>query len=191
MRRRIPRTKGALTGFLIIALGVWAGLIAFVGPYFDFQIGTTDTWDWSANRLYLEVLPAAAAVLGGLMLIGAVTRASASLGGWLALAAGAWFLIGPTMSMLWENGNLGTGAAIGDTGTRVGEWIGFFYGPGALITALAAYALGRFMAPAVVPATQPTAAPAATDEPRRRTYRRRLPFRRTRDQREVETTPRG
>jgi hypothetical protein len=193
MRRRIPRTKGALTGFLIIALGVWAGLVAFVGPYFDFQIGTTDTWDWSSNRFFLEVLPAAAAVLGGLMLVSAVTRASASFGGWLALAAGIWLVIGPTMSMLWESGNLGTGAAIGDTGTRVGEWIGFFYGPGALIAALAAFALGRFMAPAVVPAAEPAAAPAATtDEPQRGTYRRRLrPFRRTRDQREVEsTTPR-
>src|SRR5687768_14523724 len=99
MTRRIPRTKGALTGLAIIALGLWAGLIAFVGPYFDYQIGTTDTWDWSSNRLVLEVLPAAAAVLGGLLVLGAATRVSASTGGWLALAAGIWLVIGPTMSM--------------------------------------------------------------------------------------------
>jgi hypothetical protein len=149
--RRLPRRRGALTGFLLVALGAWGALIPLVGPYFDYQIGTTDTWDWSSNRFVLEVLPAAAAVLGGLFLLGAATRVSASTGGWLALAGGIWLVIGPTMSMLWEDGNLGTGAAIGDTGTRVAEWIGFFYGPGVLITALAAFALGRFMAPRVEP----------------------------------------
>jgi hypothetical protein len=186
MTRRIPRTKGALTGLAIIALGVWAGLIAFVGPYFDYQIGTTDTWDWSSNRFVLEVLPAAVAVLGGLFLIGAATRVSASSGAWLALAGGIWLVIGPTMSMLWENGDLGTGAAIGDTGTRVGEWIGFFYGPGALITALAAFALGRFMAPRVESLEEP----GVVTEPDRRSTARRRRFRRTRAEQEAEPAAR-
>jgi hypothetical protein len=174
---RIPRTKGALTGLAIIALGLWAGLVPFVGPYFDFQIGTTNTWDWSANRFWLDVLPAAAAVLGGLLLLTAATRVSASAGGWLALAGGIWLVIGPTMSMLWESGDLGTGSAFGDTGTRVGEWIGFYFGPGVLIAALAGFALGRFMAPRVAPVEEPA---AATEPDGRPTRRRRLQrFRRT------------
>ena len=186
---RIPRTKGALTGLAIIALGVWVGLIAFVGPYFDYQIGTTETWDWSSNRFLLEVLPAAAVVVGGLFLLGAATRVSASAGGWLALAGGVWLVIGPTMSMLWENGELGTGAAIGDTGTRVAEWIGFFYGSGALIAVLAAFALGRFMAPRVEPVKEP----GVVTEPDRRPVargRRFRPFRRTRAAHEAEPVAR-
>jgi hypothetical protein len=187
MRKRIPRRKGALTGLTIIALGVWAGLIPFIGPYFDYQIGTTDTWDWSSNRFVLELLPAAAAVLGGLFLIGAATRVSASTGGWLALAGGIWLVIGPTMSMLWEDGELGTGAAIGDTGTRVAEWIGFFYGPGVLITALAAFALGRFMAPRV----EPVEVPGVTERDRRPVAGRRFRrFRRGRAEREAEPVER-
>jgi hypothetical protein len=188
MRRRIPRTKGALTGVAIIALGVWAGLIPFVGPYFDYQIGTTDTWDWSSNRFVLEVLPAATAVVGGLFLLGAATRVSASAGGWLALASGIWLVIGPTMSMLWEDGELGTGAAIGDTGTRVAEWIGFFYGPGVLIAALAAFALGRFMAPRVEPIEEPGVVTERDRGPVARRFRR---FRRRRGEREAEPAARS
>src|SRR5436309_5603512 len=109
MRKRIPRKRGALSGFLLVLLGLWVGLIPFVGPYFNYQIGTDNTWDWSANRLYLEVLPGIAALLGGLILIGSLRRISASFGGLLALAAGIWLLTGPNMSMLWESGNLGTG----------------------------------------------------------------------------------
>jgi hypothetical protein len=183
---RIPRTKGALTGLAIVALGVWAGLIAFVGPYFDYQIGTTETWDWSSNRFVLEVLPGAVAVLGGLFLLRAATRVSASMGGWLALAAGIWLVIGPTMSMLWENGDLGTGAAIGDTGTRVAEWIGFFYGPGVLITALAAFALGRFMAPRVEPVEEP----GIVTEPDQRPVSRRRRFGRRRAEHNAEPVTR-
>jgi hypothetical protein len=166
---------------------VWAGLIPFVGPYFDYQIGTTDTWDWSSNRFVLEVVPAAAAVLGGLFLLGAATRVSASAGGWLALAGGTWLVIGPTMSMLWEDGELGTGAAIGDTGTRVAEWIGFFYGPGVLIAALAAFALGRFMAPRVEPIEEPGVVTEADRGPVARRFRR---FRRGRAEREAEPAAR-
>jgi hypothetical protein len=185
MRTRIPRSKGALTGLAIVVLGLWAGLVPFIGPYFDFQIGTTDTWHWSSNRFVLDVLPAAAAVLGGLLLFIAATRVSASFGGWLALAGGVWLVIGPTMSMLWESGDLGTGNAIGDTGTRVAEWIGFYFGPGVLISALAGFALGRFMAPRV----EPVAEPVATEPDRRPVARRRLGrFRRSRPA-ERETEP--
>jgi hypothetical protein len=161
--RTIPRRRGALTGLLLVMLGLWAALVPFVGPYFDYQIGTTATWDWSIDRLWLSVLPGVAAFLGGLIMLYSVRRASASFGGLLALAAGLWFLVGPTMSMLWNEGAMATGAAFGDSGTRVLEWLGFFYGSGALITLLASYELGFMAALPVhdeaVPAD--TTAPAA------------------------------
>jgi hypothetical protein len=164
--RFIPRRRGAAGGLLIVLLAVWGGLVPFVGPYFNYQIGTTHTWDWSADRLYLSVLPATAAVLGGLILVASVRRRSASFGGLLALAGGLWFIAGPSVSMLWNGGDPATGSAIGDTGTRVLEWIGFFYGTGGLITTLASYELGFLAAlpitgEAVVPGT--TAEPAAAD----------------------------
>jgi len=33
---RIPRSRGALSGVLLVLLGTWGGLIAFVGPYFHY-----------------------------------------------------------------------------------------------------------------------------------------------------------
>jgi hypothetical protein len=140
--RRIPRRRGAATGFLLVLLGLWGGLIPFVGPYFNYQIGTASTWDWSMDRLWLSVLPGAAAVLGGLIMLYSTRRSTASFGGLLALAGGLWFIVGPSVSMLWNGGTQATGAAFGDNGTRVLEWIGFYYGTGALITLFASYGLG-------------------------------------------------
>jgi hypothetical protein len=143
---------------LIVLLGAWGALIPFVGPYFNYQIGTTESWDWAVDRLWLSVLPGAAAVIGGLILVVSATRRSALFGSLLALAGGLWFVAGPSVSMLWNGGDPATGAGLGDTGTRVLEWIGFFYGTGALITLLSSYELG-FMAALPVTGEAVVAAP--------------------------------
>jgi hypothetical protein len=143
---------------LIVLLGTWGALIPFVGPYFNYQIGTTESWDWAVDRLWLSVLPGAAAVIGGLILVVSATRRSALFGSLLSLAGGLWFVAGPSVSMLWNGGDPATGAALGDTGTRVLEWIGFFYGTGALITLLSSYELG-FMAALPVTGEAVVAAP--------------------------------
>jgi hypothetical protein len=162
--RRIPRKRGAFSGFLLVLLGLWGGLVPFVGPYFDYQIGTASTWDWSADRLWLSVLPAAVTVLGGLTLLYSTRRSSASFGGLLALAGGLWFVAGPSVSMLWNDGVQATGPALGDSGTRVLEWIGFFYGTGALITLFSSYALGFLAAlPVTDEAVRAVPAPPAPE----------------------------
>jgi hypothetical protein len=196
---RMRARRGAFTGFLILILGVWVGLIPFVGPAFNYSLGSDSTWDWFTNRLWLEVLPAAAAVVGGLLLISSRTRATASLGGLVALAGGLWLVVGPTVSMLWEHGNLGTGRAFGSTGTRFLEWIGYYYGAGALITLFAAYFLGFLAAlprvepapAAAAPAMAGTAYPAAggRDTAAERPARRRLP--RFPRRRRTTTSPRA
>jgi hypothetical protein len=150
--RRIPRTKGALSGFLIVLLGIWAGLVPFVGPYFHYAMHSNQHWQWFADRFWLQVLPAIVAVVGGLILMAGGRRGSTMFGGLLALAAGLWFVIGPNVSMLWNHGAITVGPPMGAHNiTRVLEWIGFFYGVGALITMFSAYALGVLAAtPAIV-----------------------------------------
>jgi hypothetical protein len=144
--RRIPRTKGAVTGFLIILLGLWGALIPFVGPYFDYAMHADQTWQWFSDRFWLEVLPGAVAVIGGFILLRGGTRASTSLGAMIALAAGLWYIVGPNVSMLWNHGNITVGPAVGAHNlTRTLEWLGFFYALGGLITMFSSYALG-FMA---------------------------------------------
>lgn len=149
--RTIPRTKGALSGFIIILLGVWGGLIPFVGPYFNYAMHTDQTWHWFADRGWLEVLPGAVAVVGGFLLMTGKTRASTMLGATLGIAAGLWFTVGPTVSMLWHHGAITIGPPIArHTFTRMLEWLGFFYGVGALITLFSAYALGFLAALPIV-----------------------------------------
>jgi hypothetical protein len=94
--------------------------------------------------LWLEVVPGAVAVLGGLILIGSTNRALGLWAGWLTAVAGAWFAVGPVISRLW-GGQPQPGAPVGgSTVTSVVEEIGFFTGLGVVIVFLAATALGRF-----------------------------------------------
>jgi hypothetical protein len=120
--------------------GLWGGLVPFVGPYFHFALGPNHSWTWTSGRFYLSVLPAIAAVVGGLMLIAAGPRVSGKIGALLALAGGVWFAIGPDVSLLWHAGGA-QGVAHGHKVTRMLELITYHTGLGVLIATFAAYAL--------------------------------------------------
>jgi hypothetical protein len=141
----LPRTTGALSGILIIALGVWGGLIPFVGPYFHYAFGSYRSWHYSANRLWLDILPGIAAVLGGLILLGGKRRIGGVIGGWLAVAGGAWFAVGPVVFLIWHHSINPIGRPMGGYTRQALEQLGFFYALGVLITALAAFATGRYV----------------------------------------------
>ncbi|MGH2885410.1 MAG: hypothetical protein ACRDPA_22350 [Solirubrobacteraceae bacterium] len=142
--RRVPRTTGALSGLLVILLGIWGALIPFVGPYFHYAFGSFQTWHYTSERLWLCIVPGAVAVIGGLMLLRSSHRSSGLLGGWMAMAAGAWFAIGPTVSLLWHDAGNPIGAPMGGHTRQALEWLGYFTGLGVLIVALAAFAMGRY-----------------------------------------------
>jgi hypothetical protein len=139
---RVARSKGAFSGFLLVLLGAWGALVPFIGPYFDYKWQFTDTWHWTDARGWLEVLPGVAVGLGGLLLLVSVNRIVGSLGGWLAAAGGAWFVVGPTLASTLDIGSIGNPLSTSDDG-RALAWIGYFYGLGAVIIFLAAFALGR------------------------------------------------
>ncbi|BBZ07430.1 hypothetical protein MDOR_15990 [Mycolicibacterium doricum] len=141
-RMKIPRSRGAISGFLLILLGLWGALVPFLGPYFDFAFTPDEPWTWTNARGWLEVLPGAVAVAGGLLLLMSRNRATASLGAWLTVAAGAWFVIGRALAGPLGLGNAGTPVAGTDT-KRVWLELTYFYGLGALIVFLGALALGR------------------------------------------------
>jgi len=133
MKLQIESRRSALTGIAIAAVGVWAVL----GPL----VGTNEaSWRWNFNHFVLSVVPAACAVLGGLMMLSR-RRLPVSFGGLLALAGGLWFMVGPMTYVLWPSGGLGTGPALGGS-VWLAQWIGFFFATGALVTLLSSYALG-------------------------------------------------
>jgi hypothetical protein len=140
---RVPRSRGALNGALLVLLGIWGGLIAFVGPYFHYAYTPDKAWTYTTGRLWLEILPAAGAILGGLIVGGSASRPAAIFGAWLAALSGAWFALGGLLSTLWTIGG-NAGHPVGNNLHRVTEQIGFFTGLGVVIVFLAAVALGRF-----------------------------------------------
>lgn len=139
---RVPRTRGAVSGLLLIVLGAWGALAPFVGPYFDYSYQTDQTWVWSTARFWLEVLPGAATALGGLLVLLSRNRVIGSVGAWLAAAGGAWFVIGQTLAASWHIGDIGQPLSSRDSGRAAAE-LGYFYGLGVVIVFLAAFALGR------------------------------------------------
>lgn len=141
-RLAISRSRGALSGFLLILLGLWGAFIPFVGPYFDFAFTPDSPWTWTLGRGWLEVLPGAVTVIGGLLLLVSRNRATAILGGWLAVAAGAWFVVGRALAAPLALGNVGSPVAVTEA-KRVVLELAYFSGLGALVVFLAAVAVGR------------------------------------------------
>jgi hypothetical protein len=188
-RLQMPRSRGAASGFLLILLGVWGALVPFVGPYFDFAFTPDQEWTWTTARGWLEVLPGAATVVGGLLLLASRNRATAMLGGWLTVLAGAWFVVGRALASPLGIGDPGAPVAAAET-KRVWLELTYFYGLGALIVFLGAVALGRlsvrtardvaYVQRPVAEAAQPQPAPSEevteiqptpTAEPRHRSWR--------------------
>jgi hypothetical protein len=176
---RLPRTTGALSGVLVVVLGIWGALIPFVGPYFHYSFASNASWHFTASRVWLDVVPGVVAVLGGLMLLSGSRRTSGLLGGWLAVAAGAWFAIGPSVSVLWHGNDRPIGAPTGSHTRQALELLGYFQGLGVLIAALAAFAMGRYYSRPRVAAEPFVAAGAVAGEVEEHRARRGL-FRRRR-----------
>jgi hypothetical protein len=141
-RLQMPRSRGAASGLLLILLGAWGALIPFVGPYFDFAFTPDQEWVWTTARGWLEVLPGAATALGGLLLLVSGNRATAMFGGWLAVLAGAWFVVGRALAAPLGIGDVGAPVAATET-KRVWLELTYFYGLGAVIVFFGAVALGR------------------------------------------------
>jgi hypothetical protein len=141
---RVPRSRGALSGALLVLLGLWGGLVAFVGPYFHFAYTPGTAWTYTSGRLWLEILPGAVTVLGGLILLVSRVRPVAMFGAWLAALGGAWFAVGRVLSPVWNaQGTVLLGTPIGGTVTRALVELSYFTGLGVIIVFLAALSLGR------------------------------------------------
>jgi hypothetical protein len=170
-KMRVPWTRGATSGVLLVILGAWAAIVPFIGPYLHFAYtpSTNTAWIWTESRGWFEVAPGAAAFAGGLLLLLSTNRAVAILGAWLGIAGGAWLIVGPSLADVL-NKSIGTPDPASSTNVKALEELFFFYGVGALIVFVASVALGRLsvqsvrdVAVAERRAAQAEAAAAPTD----------------------------
>jgi hypothetical protein len=140
---RVQRSRGALSGILLVILGIWGAMVPFVGPYFHYAYTPDSSWTYTAERMWLEVLPGIAAILGGLTVTASAHRAIAIFGAWLAAVAGAWYAVGSVIAVLWTRVPA-AGTPVGGKDIVMLEQIGFFTGLGVVIVFMAALAIGRF-----------------------------------------------
>ena len=141
---RVPRSRGVLSGVLLILLGAWGALVPFVGPYFQYAYTPDHALTYTTGRLWLSILPGAATVLGGLIVLISASRPLAHFGAWLAALSGAWFALGSVIGPTWIGTQMAAGTPVGGSSTRALEQIGFYTGLGVAIVLVAAMALGRF-----------------------------------------------
>jgi len=136
-----------VSGFLLIVLGAWGGLVPFIGPYFGYFYGPNTTWLYNSDRLWLSVLPAAAAFLGGLIVL-AMPRGGGA-GALLAVLGGVWFVIGASVLTVAKPGSgpgapgTASGAMFSPATMHLLENLGFFSGLGIVIVFFGALALGH------------------------------------------------
>ena len=142
---QVPRSRGAVSGLLLVLLGLWGALIPLVGPYFHYAYTPDSAWTLTAGRVWLEIVPGAATFLGGIILLASASRPVAMFGAELAAAAGAWFALGMVIIPLWPAAStLDPGSPAGTTTVlRQLEHLGFYTGLGVAIVFIAALALGR------------------------------------------------
>lgn len=130
-------------------LGAWGALVPFVGPYFGFAFTPDKAWAYTSGRLWLSVLPGAAAFVGGLIVLAGGRIAAA--GALLAAAGGTWFAIGrAVVSFAAASYHLSPGTPVITAGSAFGpatmrflESLAFFSGLGIVIVFCAALALGE------------------------------------------------
>ena len=151
---RIRRTHGIFGGLLVALLGIWGGIIPFVGPYFNYAFTPDKAWTYTTGRLELEILPGAGALLGGLLIMAARSRHVALFGALVAIASGAWFALGNVFAPLWTVAGSAGGPASSGTAMRALEQVGFFTGLGLVIVLIAAAVAGRITAVPGIAATE-------------------------------------
>ncbi len=134
-----PIRIGAMA-ILVILLGAWAALVAFIGPSFGYQATTASSWRWTTTNWLLHLVPGAVAVVGGLLILALWPGTSAAMRLLYRLvtlsvvAAGAWLVIGPAVWPVIESSS-----AYGPSGSA---WTSFLHevganlGPGLLIVFL-------------------------------------------------------
>ncbi|SDY56615.1 hypothetical protein SAMN05661080_03880 [Modestobacter sp. DSM 44400] len=133
------------SAFVILILGAWGALVPFVGPLFGYRMGGTPAWMWTESHVTLHLIPGIVAAIGGALMLRSV-RSSVRLGAVLGSLGGAWFILAPTFHPAWAGGGGGGSMMMGGVWNQIASALGYHYGIGVAILAVAMYALGALAA---------------------------------------------
>jgi hypothetical protein len=145
------RTKSLrMVGLLTLLVAAWGGIVPYLGPTFGYSADGSASWTWNLAHGVLALAPGCIGVIAGLAMVSAGGRLAVGFGrmslataGLLALAAGGWFIVGPTAWPVLENTHA---YFVGGTPLRVLEYVlGYSLGTGAIVAAGGAFAVGWSM----------------------------------------------
>ena len=135
----------SVVGVLTALAAAWGGISAFVGPEFGYQPTAQQSWIWSTPNWLLHLVPGAVGLFAGLLILGlsparGVGRQSGlTFAALVAMACGAWFVIGPAVWPMFESSSpYMTG--VSDSTNFVNQ-LGANLGPGLVLALLAGMAL--------------------------------------------------
>jgi hypothetical protein len=138
----VRRTHGIGSGILLVLLGAWVAAVPYIGPHFHYSVGATQTWHWTAGRVWLSLVPGVVTIVAGAVLVVASRRGTLVAASSVAVLAGIWIVIGPQTSQLWH-GTMQAGPAAGGVHRRLLEVLGYSLLSGCLIAVVASFTLGR------------------------------------------------
>jgi hypothetical protein len=133
-------------GLVALVVSAWGGIVPYVGPAFGFSGNGSGSWHWNLSQAVLALIPGAIGCLFALSLMGR-TAAGATLrrvaltgGGLVAVASGAWFVVGPLAWPVLVNGGryFVSASPLGSLEYQVG----YALGPGLILAACGAFAMG-------------------------------------------------
>lgn len=137
-----------LLAVMIAVVGAWAGIVPYVGGLFGFGLNDAPAWHWTAARALLDLLPGGVALLAALLLLGTrpalamgTGRLVAGLALLLVMLAGAWLVLGPSAYLAIAPGS-SVPATHGAPTWVFTRLAGYHYGPGLVLVACGAGALG-------------------------------------------------
>jgi hypothetical protein len=135
-----------LGGFLALLMSAWAAIVPFVGPSFGFSPDGTASWTWDRAHALGALVPGVISLLACLIIIVVARHPSGTLvpsrlvsAGLLIFLCGAWFASVP---VVWPV-LVGSYFRDASPSLTLAYWMGSATGPGVLLAAFGAFAMGR------------------------------------------------
>jgi hypothetical protein len=135
-----------LGGFLALLVSAWAAIVPFVGPSFGFSPDGTASWTWNSAHALGALVPGAVSLLACLIIVVVARHPTGTLvpsrlvsAGFLIFLCGAWFVSVP---VVWPV-LVGSYFRVASPSLTLAYWMGLAAGPGVLLAAFGAFAMGR------------------------------------------------
>ncbi len=135
-----------LGGFLALLVSAWAAVIPFVGPSFGFSPDGTASWTWNRAHVLGTLVPGTVSLLACLIVVVVARHPTGTLvpsrivsAGFLIFLCGAWF---SSVPVVWPV-LVGSYFRVASPSLTLAYWMGLATGPGVLLAAFGAFAMGR------------------------------------------------